>query len=103
MGEKEHLNGDPPFERYFEKEQEGQIEYSYWGWLRWDVLETEGDWHLISRLSQFEKESIQNADKPGDRLLANWKGKGFFHFCTSTQGYKSGDENNVCQNMDYDD
>lgn len=51
-----------------------------------------------------DEEILGNADKPGDRTLAVWKGAGFYQFATFTCGSAENDCNpNLIQNVEYGD
>lgn len=72
----------------------GVKEYSYGFWSRflWNSkkgkLLEKPDWMGLARLSS--NRAMKDATNPGDRTLAIWVGRGFYHFTTYTKG-----ENNV--------
>jgi len=80
----------PPqeFEEYPEVE-----EYSVSGWVKWSNDPKAETWHLVVRLSMVSLEAVQDAEKPGDRTLAAWKGDGYYQFATFTCGTAENDCN----------
>lgn len=45
---------------------------------------------------------MENIGRPGDRTLCAWKGAGFFHFTTFTCDQENACDNNLWQNIGYD-
>lgn len=87
----------------FEKEIGGVQEYGYGFWSRW--LQTtpsrvliKQPWHTLIRLSNQRK--YNDMTNNGDRVLAIWVGKGFYHFTTYDQ---KANQVNIVQNVDYKD
>lgn len=69
----------------FEKELNGAQEYGYGLWTRWlqttpkRVLNKQ-PWHTLIRLTN--QRNLNDMTNMGDRTLAIWIGKGFYHFTT---------------------
>jgi hypothetical protein len=82
---------------------EGVTEYGYGLWTRWlmttptRVIEKQ-PWHQLIRLSNTRKYEDMSAF--GNRVLAIWVGKGYYHFTTYD---KKANKVNVWQNVNYKD
>lgn len=61
------------------KDANGKIEYAISGWARWTDIPNIGPWHLVYRVTCWDKDLVGNMDKPGDRTMSMWKGLGFYH------------------------
>lgn len=57
----------------------GKNEYAISGWVRWSDIPNIGAWHLLYRVTCYDKDFLTDMTKFGDRTLAMWKGLGFYH------------------------
>lgn len=78
----------------------GITEYGYGFWCKFlyngpSKVLAKPDWMGLSRLTV--NRDYTDLSKPGDRTLAIWVGRGYYHFTTYTTG-----NNNAIQNVNYD-
>lgn len=80
---------------------QGKKEYAISGWARWTEYGGNPPWHLLYRVSIFDKPTAGNADKPGDTTMNIFKGNGYFHVTSYTVDEFNGGNWNTWQNIDY--
>lgn len=84
---------DSAYDIHMEDDEEGSVngitEYGYGFWSKFlfngpSKLLVKPDWMGMTRLTV--NRDYTDASKPGDRTLAIWVGRGYYHFTTYTTG-----------------
>lgn len=87
----------------FKEECAGVSEYAYGLWTRWlmttpNRVAEKSPFHHLIRLTSTEK--YEDNSQLGNRVLATWAGKGYYHFTTYD---KAQNKISIGQNANYDD
>ncbi|CAD8058815.1 unnamed protein product [Paramecium sonneborni] len=93
----------PALDIVFNKDVNGFTEYGYGLWTRWLTtiplrIVEKAPFHQLIRLTSTEQ--YEDAVQLGNRVLAIWVGKGYYHFTTYN---KIGNKISISQNINYDD
>ncbi|CAD8140693.1 unnamed protein product [Paramecium octaurelia] len=93
----------PGYDITFKEEVGGVSEYGYGLWTRWLMttpqrVNDKSPFHHLVRLTNTEK--YEDNAEFGNRILATWVGKGYYHFTTYD---KKTNKISMAQNVNYDD
>lgn len=97
------LENKPAFDQKFEEEAGGVTEYAYGLWTRWLMtipgrVNEKSPIHQLIRLTNTQK--YEDSNQLGNRVLAVFIGKGYYHFTTYDISKKKA---SIAENIDYGD